>query len=159
MRYLELQESIRAFCKEHHREMMEDLAHLIEVPSVVSTPLEGKPYGEAPYEVLVRAEKIAKRMGFTVAEADDACMTAEFGDRPAKLCLMAHLDVVDAGDGWTKEPYALTEESDRIYGRGVTDDKGPAIAVLYALRALRECGYKLSRNVRFIVACEQTILQ
>lgn len=138
MRYLELQESIRAFCKAHHREMMEDLAHLIEVPSVVSAPLEEKPYGEAPYEVLIRTENIAKRMGFTVAEADDACMTAEFGDRPAKLCLMAHLDVVDAGDGWTKEPYALTEESDRIYGRGVTDDKGPAIAVLYAMKAARE---------------------
>lgn len=138
MRYLELQEKIQAFCKEHHQEMMEDLAQLVEVPSVVAEPLPGKPYGEAPYEVLERTVKIAERMGFTVQTADDACMTAEYGDRPAQLCLMAHLDVVDAGDGWTKPPYALTRDGDRIYGRGVTDDKGPAIAVLYAMKAARE---------------------
>ena len=138
MRYLELQEQIQSFCRDYHQEMMKDLEELIEVPSVVSEPLPGKPYGEAAHKVLVRAENIAKRMGFTVAEADDACMTAQLGDRPVKLCIMAHLDVVDAGDGWTKEPYALTREGDRIYGRGVTDDKGPAIAVLYAMKAAKE---------------------
>jgi succinyl-diaminopimelate desuccinylase len=138
MRYLELQERIRAFCKEHHGEMMADLAQLVAVPSVVAVPLPDKPYGEAPREVLHRAEAIAKRMGFVVSETDNACMTAMYGDRPVQLCLMAHLDVVDAGSGWTKEPYALTEEPDRIYGRGVADDKGPAIAVLYAMKAARE---------------------
>ena len=138
MRYLEWLEQIRKFCKEHHQEMMEDLAELVAVPSVVAEPLPGKPYGEAPYEALERAVKIAERMGFTVKTADDACMTAEYGDRAARLCLMAHLDVVDAGDGWTKPPYALTRDGDRIYGRGVTDDKGPAIAVLYAMKAARE---------------------
>lgn len=138
MRYLELREEIQQFCREHHQEMMEDLARLVEVPSVVADPLPGKPYGEAPYEVLSRAVKIAERMGFTVKISDNTCMTAEYGGRPAQLCLMAHLDVVDAGDGWTKAPYALTREGDRIYGRGVTDDKGPAIAILYAMKAAKE---------------------
>lgn len=138
MRYLELQDKIRAFCKEHRQEMLDDLAQLIAVPSVVSTPLPGKPYGEAPHEALMRAEQIAKRMGFAVSVADNACMAVEYGGRPAQLCLMAHLDVVEAGDGWTKPPYALTQEKDRVYGRGVADDKGPAIALLYAMRAARE---------------------
>ena len=139
MRYLELQEEIQNFCREHHQEMMEDLAQLVEVPSVVAEPQSGKPYGEDPYEVLRRAVKIAERMGFTVKISDNACMTAEYGDRPeAQLCLMAHLDVVDAGDGWTKPPYTLTQEGDRIYGRGVTGDKGPAVALLYAMKAAKE---------------------
>ena len=61
MRYLELQVKIRAFCKEHHDEMMADLAQLVAVPSVVAEPLPGKPYGEAPYEVLHRAERFLQR--------------------------------------------------------------------------------------------------
>lgn len=138
MRYLEWQGEIRKFCREHRQEMLDDLAQLVAVPSVVAEPLPGKPYGKAPYEVLIRAEKIAERLGFAVKVADDACLTAEYGDRPAQLCLMAHLDVVDAGNGWTKLPYALTQEGDRIYGRGVADDKGPAIALLYAMKAAKE---------------------
>ena len=46
---------------------------------------------------------------------------------------MAHLDIVPAGDGWTMTLYADIQ-NDRIYGRGVVDDKGPVIAVF------TECG-------------------
>ncbi len=38
----------------------------------------------------------------------------------------------------------------RIYGRGTMDDKGPAMAALYALLALKESGAALKRRVRVI---------
>ena len=38
----------------------------------------------------------------------------------------------------------------RIYGRGTMDDKGPAMAALYALLALKESGAELKRRVRVI---------
>ena len=37
-----------------------------------------------------------------------------------------------------------------ILGRGTIDDKGPAISVLYAMKALKESGVKLSRKIRII---------
>ena len=132
-----LQGKISDFLQSHRQQMLEDLAQLIAVPSVVAEPLPGKPYGAAPHAVMLRAEAIARRMGFVTKISDDSCLTAEYGDRPAKLCLLAHLDVVDAGEGWTYPPYALTVTEDRIYGRGVADDKGPAIALLYAMQAAR----------------------
>ena len=42
-----------------------------------------------------------------------------------KLCgVLSHLDVVPAGNNWSVNPYALTEQNGRLYGRGIADDKG-----------------------------------
>jgi succinyl-diaminopimelate desuccinylase len=69
--------------------------------------------------------------------------------------ILAHLDVVPAGDGWVHEPFAGTMENGRFYGRGVTDDKGPALAALYAMRAVREAGIPLKHRVRLIAGCDE----
>ncbi|PWW02716.1 M20 family metallopeptidase [Mangrovibacter plantisponsor] len=47
-----------------------------------------------------------------------------------------HLDVVPAGKGWQREPFTLTEEDGRLYGRGSCDAKGPLVAMVEALRML-----------------------
>ena len=60
---------------------------------------------------------------------------------------MAHLDVVPAGDGWSvTEPYMPVIKDGRVYGRGSADDKGPAIAAMYAMRAVKELGIPLNKN-------------
>ena len=44
-----------------------------------------------------------------------------------------HYDVISAPpDGWTSPPFSLTGRNGYLYGRGVTDDKGPIIAVACA---------------------------
>lgn len=138
MQIPELQQKIQQFIQQHQQDMLQDLASLIEIPSVAVGALPGKPYGEAPHKALLQARTIAERLGFATKLADDACLMAEYGDRPIRLGLLAHLDVVDAGAGWTKVPYALTQEDGLLYGRGVADDKGPAVALLYAMKAARE---------------------
>jgi acetylornithine deacetylase len=41
------------------------------------------------------------------------------------ICLSAHTDVVPIdGQTWTRPPFELTDEGDRVYGRGTTDMKG-----------------------------------
>lgn len=41
------------------------------------------------------------------------------------VCLSAHTDVVPVeGQIWTRQPFALTDEGDRVFGRGTTDMKG-----------------------------------
>lgn len=126
------------FFHEHQEELLADIARLVEIPSVVADPLPGMPYGEAPYRVLKEAAAISERMGFHTVVADKCCMTADYGDRPVRLGLLAHLDVVAAGEGWTKPPYALTKEGEKVFGRGIADDKGPGVALLYAIKAAKE---------------------
>ena len=67
-----------------------------------------------------------------------------------------HLDVqpADAVE-WRSSPFALTLDGDRYYGRGATDDKGPALAALFAVRLARAAGVRL--NFQFLWECEEEI--
>lgn len=47
------------------------------------------------------------------------------------ICLSAHTDVVPVeGQSWTRAPFALSREGDRVFGRGTTDMKGFLAAAL-----------------------------
>ena len=69
--------------------------------------------------------------------------------------MLAHLDIVPAGDGWTHDPFGCERENGRVYGRGVQDDKGPAVAALYAMRAVKEAGIPLKDGVRLILGTDE----
>ena len=129
-----------------------DLKRLVDIKSVREAPLPGKPFGEGPARALAEAEKLAAEHGFSVRNFDNYAGEITFGDAP-DLMLLAHLDVVSEGDGWTKEPYRMTEENGRLYGRGTTDDKGPAVACLYALEAARELYGAPKTGVRLVLGC------
>ena len=64
--------------------------------------------------------------------------------------MLGHLDVVPVGDGWTKPPFDCVIEDGKIYGRGTNDDKGPVLAALFAMRAIREAGIPLKKGIRLI---------
>ena len=48
----------------------------------------------------------------------------------------SHIDVVETGDGWTKDPFAAELVNGRIYGRGACDMKGGLAASIIAVEAL-----------------------
>lgn len=79
-------------------------------------------------------------MGFQTRDVDGHCGWCEYGEGEEMVAVLCHLDVVPAGDGWHYPPYDCTWAEGRIYGRGVIDDKGPAAAALYALKAVRDSG-------------------
>lgn len=56
------------------------------------------------------------------------------------VLLCTHYDVVPAGDleEWTRDPFTLTVEKDKAYGRGVSDDKGNIVAAVSAAKQLVE---------------------
>ena len=67
-----------------------------------------------------------------------------------------HLDVQPAEEpGWTRDPFLFAVEEDRFYGRGCTDDKGPAVTALLAARYAAEHG--LPVNVRLLWELEEEI--
>ncbi len=56
----------------------------------------------------------------------------EYGFSDEMLAILVHIDVVPKGDGWTMDAFAGIEHDGKIYGRGAIDNKGPAIASLFA---------------------------
>ncbi len=66
------------------------------------------------------------------------------GGGPA-LALNGHVDVVPPGDEarWTSDPWTVNVREGLAYGRGTLDMKGPLLAGLHALRAVRGAGVTL----------------
>jgi acetylornithine deacetylase/succinyl-diaminopimelate desuccinylase-like protein len=66
------------------------------------------------------------------------------------LTVYNHMDVQPASkatEPWDTEPFTFTKQGDRYFGRGTTDDKGPALSALFGIRAAREAGIPLNVNV------------
>lgn len=145
---------IRRKCENYYNEMEQFLKELISIPSVMGKPKANMPYGENSAKVLdVFLKKVAE-LGFKTGNIDNYAGTIDIGEGKPELGILCHLDVVDAGNGWSYPPFELTKADGRLYGRGTTDDKGPAVSVLYGLKAAEETGL-IKKPIRFIVGCNE----
>ncbi|MDD4124676.1 MAG: Sapep family Mn(2+)-dependent dipeptidase [Eubacteriales bacterium] len=138
-----------------------DLRSLIEIPSVAIAAEGIYPYGTECAKALDKALEIAKRYGFKTENHDYHCGSVILGDaedeNKNEIGIIAHLDVVPAGTGWTYEPYTLTVDKDLYIGRGSEDDKGPLLMGLYAMRYFNENKIKLPFSVRLIMGCDEEV--
>ena len=141
---------IRKYLESHKDEMLGLLSELVAIPRVQGEALEGKPFGEEPARALAFMLEKCREYGFAVENVDNYAGSADFGAPEPELAILSHLDVVPAGSGWSSDPFTLTADGDKLIGRGAIDDKGPAVATLFALRAVRELGIPLKKGVRLI---------
>ena len=137
-------EALNRCIEKNAGEMVEALSGLVKIPSVYGQPQPGAPYGVESRRVLQYAMDLGKKLGFeTVVNVDDQVCYIEYGTGSTQIGVFAHLDIVPEGDGWTYPPFGGEVHNNRIYGRGTVDNKGPFIASLYALYAIKECGLPL----------------
>ena len=147
---------IREYMDAHVEEMVADACALIAINSEKMEAKPGMPFGEGNAQVFEEAEKILARCGFPVKNYENYVLTADMNDGPACLDILAHLDVVPAGEGWqVTEPFAPVVKDGLLYGRGSADDKGPAMAALYAMRAVKELGIPVKGNCRLILGGDE----
>ena len=152
---MQYQEQIHAWMEAHQEEMIADLAELIAIRSVQGEAAENAPFGTEPAKALALMLDKCGSYGFTTDNVDWHAGSASLGEAPEKLGILAHLDVVPEGEGWLHDPFSLMEDGDMLIGRGTSDDKGPAVAALYALRAVKELGIPLQDGVRLILGTNE----
>lgn len=153
----EYKEMVDAWVDAHAEEMIKDLKVLVRIPSVKGEAMEGMPYGEMPARAVQAMQEMMEHFGLRTTNYENHCVAADL-DAPGEkeLDILAHLDVVPVSDSWTKTgPFEPLVEGDRIYGRGTSDDKGPAVAALYAIRCIRELGLKLKKGVRLVCGSDE----
>lgn len=123
---------------------------IIKIKSVEDEGKEGMPFGEGVNEALEYALNLSSELGFEVTNVDNYAGHAEIGSGSETVGILVHLDVVPEGENWTYPPYGGEIHDGKIYGRGAIDDKGPAIAVLYAMKVLKESGLHINKKIRAI---------
>lgn len=135
------------------------LQRIVSIRSVgepeVSENGEVYPFGKGVHSCYMETLKLAEELGFTTYNADNYGGHIDFGDGDEVLGILGHLDVVPEGTGWSFDPYSAAVSDGYIYGRGTQDDKGPVIAALFAMRALKEAGYEPDRKIRVILGLDE----
>ena len=154
---MQRKDTIMSWMQAHEDEMIEDLKTLCRIRSVRGEAAENAPYGEGPAKALAAAMEMCSGYGLDVKNHGWRVMTADFGGREDRaLDILAHLDVVNEGDGWDTDPYEpVIKEDGCIYGRGTADDKDGVIASLYAARCVKELGLPLKKGCRLIFGTDE----
>lgn len=143
-------------------ELIEAAQRLIRIPSVKYDGREtgyerrkGAPFGEGIAKALDCALDICKELGFRTKNCNGYAGFAEAGEGEELLGILVHLDVVPEGNDWSYPPYGAEIHDGSLYGRGVIDDKGPAAAAMFALKAAVDSGIVLKKRVRLIFGLDE----
>lgn len=135
--------------------MLADPHELVAIPSVSADPSRAD-------DLTASAEKVAALFRAVGVETQVVCAggaPAVVGRRQGPpgaptVLLYAHHDVQPVADDWHTDPFTLTIDGERAYGRGAADDKAGVAAHLEALRLL---GEDLPVSVAVLVEGEEEV--
>lgn len=156
---------IKEYFTEKKEDILNDICDLVRIKSVRDESTPCMPFGTGTAKALDKGLRIAENLGFKVKNGENYVGIADFASKDdidvhelkAFLGILAHLDVVPAGSGWSHDPYDCIIKDGKIYGRGTADDKGPAIVSMYAVKAASDITGGLKKPVRVILGtCEET---
>lgn len=154
---------MKTFIQEQHKlDCIETIKTLISYPSYLREDNQGStPFGDDIQDVLEETLNICKNLDMkTYLDPEGYYGYADYGEGQESLAILCHLDVVPPGnlDLWESNPFEAVEKNEAIYGRGSQDDKGPAMAALYAFKAVIDSGVQLKKRVRFIFGTDEETL-
>ena len=162
---LALSFAVPAYSAEPHKQIQADaeqykapalklLERLVNIDS-------GSGYGPGLTQVSDIAVDELKQLGFTIERVPDAAANSSHviatlkGNGKAKILLMAHMDTVFKEGSAAERPFHIKDG--RAYGPGVMDDKGGIVAGIYALKVLKNQGFKDYAQITFLLdASEET---
>src|SRR3954464_8216619 len=151
--------SLSEFARSERERYESTLQQFVEIPSVSAEP-------ERAADIRRMADTAAQLLRDLGGEADiletegNPLVHGRFDVDPAAptVTVYNHLDVQPASretEPWNSEPFTFTRDGDRYFGRGTTDDKGPALSALWGIRAAREAGVRA--NLRVLWELEEEI--
>lgn len=148
----ELLQSIRTYIDNHETQIVNDLMELARIPSLRDKEEPGAPFGQACARAVDTAADLFARNGYsTHRRGDRGYALARAGSGSKTVGVFCHCDVVRTDVGvWEQiaDPFSPEIKDGYLIGRGVKDNKGSVVAVLYALNALRHAGLPIQNCVQ-----------
>jgi succinyl-diaminopimelate desuccinylase len=103
---------------------------------LVAIPTENPPGNAYAQAVELLSRQLAE-LGFADTRTEGECVLSSVGEGDRTLCFSGHYDVVPAQ---SPSQFASTVQGENLIGRGSSDMKGGLAAMVYAAKALHECG-------------------
>ncbi|MCX6023374.1 MAG: M20/M25/M40 family metallo-hydrolase [Chloroflexi bacterium] len=151
-------EDLYRYVDDHVDEFVADLVRLCAQPSVAA---QGTGLQECAELVAAMLEEAGVRASilpvpgcpFPVVAGEAA------GSSPVTLLFYNHYDVQPAEplDLWDSPPFTPRLADGKLYARGVSDNKGPLVARIAALKAFRAVRGELPAGVKFLIEGEEEI--
>lgn len=156
MKTTELERQLDQWLAQNSQQMVDDIVSLVNIKSVSSAPAGRYPYGEGCAKALDCALALSRQYGLEAENHQYHCGTALLaGASSQEIGMFTHVDIVPEGENWIFEPYKALVRQGCIIGRGASDNKGPAMAALHALRCLQDLGVQLNHSVRIYFGCNE----
>lgn len=118
----------------------------------LSKLVKTKSYSSKEKDVCDLIVKLCKEAGFDEVKVDGlGSVIARVGNGPKSIAFDAHIDTVEVGNmkNWTFDPFSGEIKDGKVWGRGASDQKGGAAAMITAGRILKELGYGGAYTVWF----------
>lgn len=145
------QKQFAEYFDKHMEEILRDLDEIISIESIGDINAPVKPFGEGSRKALNWGKAYLEKLGMTTKDFDGYAVHGDFYQNgECKLAVLSHLDTVPAGEGWSYPPFKLTKADGKLFGRGTIDDKGPSVAVLWAVKAIKALNIPIKKNFRVI---------
>ena len=148
---------VDAYIAERRGRFEDLLGQMVEIPSISMDPAKTQDMrrmADLAAQVLTEMgadTRVVETGGYPIVSGG---WTA--GDRYPMVTIYNHLDVQPAQEPeWRHAPFAFKNDGGVYRGRGATDDKGPALAALFAARYAVDQG--LPVNIRFLWELEEEI--
>ena len=128
------------------------LQKFVQINSVYDegTAKAGQPFGEGVKKALDYFAKLGGDYGFSVDKCDGYCTELSIGEEGPLIGIYGHSDVVPVSGKWEHPEFGGEVKDGRMWGRGTCDDKGPLLASLYAVKALKDRGLIKSFRVKIV---------
>jgi acetylornithine deacetylase/succinyl-diaminopimelate desuccinylase-like protein len=136
------------------------LAAFVEVPSVSADPAHRADVERTAELAVATLRRFGARAEVHRIPGGPPIVLGSFDSGPGRptVTVYNHLDVQPASretEPWRTEPFKFTARGETYYGRGTTDDKGPALTALYGAKAARDAGVPV--NIRFLWETEEEV--
>jgi len=173
---MDMRERIQQRIEEYREKMIADIMEIVEIPSVSIAKVGELKYNESCRRAMSWYLEKATEMGFQTKMIDGKVgyvdLPAHKDDAPLWI-IAVHLDVVPPGAGWKEVAEEIREAigdirakeiadafhpvkiDNKIYGRGTTDDKGPAVGALYTLKIIRDLAIARNVHLRIIFGADE----
>lgn len=151
-------EKLFAYVDDHFSEMYQDLKEICSHASTTEYEGEREKVRQFLCEKLNSVGIEGQR--YPINDGNDIIYGEKEGREEGHVLFYNHYDVVDAGETsiWqTKDPYCLEILGDKMYARGISDDKGSLLTRIHAVQAILAVEKELPIGVKFLLEGDEEI--